>query len=448
MREQVNEALLKFLGRVFTGNEVAQILPGVFLVCGISREALSPKDKSLPGLEELPLNEGEGLVTALEATERLGISWRQWEGMVTARLKGRDLPAPVKGRNYSKKALFVWNEVQAMKYRFRATTSKRKASKKPEGPSEKTVLDTPEKTSKKEDPKPKPIALPEPPMEQVWPEGLPKDYAELERQYGPYIKARIAHLNKTPATQEDLEQEIFLKLLDVQILEKFAAKVWKEHRVTAIEACEFLGVTWTQFTCMVTARKNGREDLPGPIGGPKDRCTGEIKTYSKQAVYRLEDIRRLDASGYFRRQPNPRIEPKLTCRGFKTYLGMAIANHFKNCCRSKFRRHKERCQADHEDGTSWESGLADDLSDISIEDMLAMKRALEEINDGNFVAIEDFDLGDQESRETYRGHMAQAEDRIKAATTFCSKGHTIRETVRRIPRQIRQRTDQRVAQVA
>lgn len=182
-----------------------------------------------------------------------------------------------------------------------------------------------------------------------WPEGLPKNYDELARQYGDHIAQQVARHNKVAWNLEDLLQTIWLKLIESQVLEKFVARASSDlpPTMTALEACDYLGVSfdyWKKNVMYVAMKKDEQGDeryswMPKPIEG---------SAYSKKALFLTDEILVLDECGYVkdRSRTQPKLCPKITSRGFKSYLNRAIHNHFANFCRSRKRRYSKEHMLD------------------------------------------------------------------------------------------------------
>jgi DNA-directed RNA polymerase specialized sigma24 family protein len=182
-----------------------------------------------------------------------------------------------------------------------------------------------------------------------WPEGLPRNYDELAKQYGDHIATQVARHNKVAWNLEDLLQTIWLKLIESRVLEKFVARASRDLPPTmlALEACEYLGITFAHWkkNVMYTAIKKAEEGderyswMPKPIDG---------SAYSKKALFLTDDILVLDECGYIQEESRTkqRLCPIVTSRGFKSYLNRAIHNHFANFCRSRKRKYSKEHMLD------------------------------------------------------------------------------------------------------
>ena len=182
-----------------------------------------------------------------------------------------------------------------------------------------------------------------------WPEGLPHNYDELARQYGDHIAQQVARHNKVAWNLEDLLQTIWLKLIESRVLEKFVARASNDlpPTMTAMEVCDYLGVTfayWKRNVMYVSVRKEQEGDdryswMPKPIEG---------SPFSKKALFLTADIDVLDHCAYIRNssRTQAKVCPKVTSRGFKSYLNRAIHNHFANFCRSRKRRYSKEHMLD------------------------------------------------------------------------------------------------------
>lgn len=181
-----------------------------------------------------------------------------------------------------------------------------------------------------------------------WPEGVPHNYDELFRDWGAYIAKTVARFNKVHRNYEDLVQDIWLRLMNAQFLERFvdsaAARLPKE--MTAEEACTYLGVTWKQWECLMR-RNHADADkwAPTPVGyrgeGVHPIKEGVFPLLSKLTVFKTGEIQALHEVDPWRNRPNERKRPTITARGFRAYLTQAVRNHFANFCRTRNRKYKE-----------------------------------------------------------------------------------------------------------
>lgn len=178
-----------------------------------------------------------------------------------------------------------------------------------------------------------------------WPEGVPRSYEELFRDWGDFIAARVKHFNKVERNFEDLLQDVWMRLMNAKFLERFvgSAAARLPTTMTAEQAVEYLGVTWKQWE-HVLRRNTADPDkwAPKPVGYRGQLAEGqEIPLLSRLAVFVTEEIKVLDEIDPWRTRPNERKRPTITARGFKAYLTQAIRNHFANFCRTRNRKYKD-----------------------------------------------------------------------------------------------------------
>jgi DNA-directed RNA polymerase specialized sigma24 family protein len=349
-----------------------------------------------------------------------------------------------------------------------------------------------------------------------WPEGLPRNFDELVAQYGDYIAKQVERYNKVDRNFEDLFQEIWVKLMESNLLEKFAQKAQETlpPTMTTVEACAFLGIDFSGWDAIIREARILKEEqdqytIPVPVEGGWD---------SRVSVMRTADVVRLDRAGYIRKRSYPRcieveefgdtmtaeeacvflgvdfkpfwgnlmraakrergivkgdpkpkrlipypigviqgdplspkslvltkdvlalekagwpqtcpkVLPRPTARGFKSYLARAIHNHFANFCRTRSRRYKEHvlppstiigqtssgyCYSGRsETGSAWEGALIEGM--ISAEEAVAV---VEEIRNA------DVDPLSQQGTEVL---------------DFMTQGYTIKEAIR-----AQQRSAQRI----
>lgn len=264
---------------------------------------------------------------------------------------------------------------------------------------------------------------------------VPRSYTELQRQYGPYIQRLLGRFNKVERNFEDLHSHIWVKILEARVLERFDEYVEKQvpKVLSAIEACDLLGISWQQWRAAmstyhkgiptqidedgeVVQRRRGRW-MPTPINAAEFQARGIDGHTSKYALFSFIDVlqltleeridgvlrkpfrvtgRMIDSEGNVIAQERPEgdikiPEVRVTPSQFKNYLTMAVLNHYANFCRTMKRRHKERPHTPHaqqEDATAWESTLPDQTQspqDTMVELEQArgiLKLTLEECLDG------------------------------------------------------------------
>lgn len=239
-------------------------------------------------------------------------------------------------------------------------------------------------------------------MERVvqWPAGVPRDYNEMFRkgsEWVRFIQGRLRTLNKVGRNFEDLYQDMVLRLMSAQVLEKFVQKAMTRlpAEMTAEEMCAYIGITFKKleylqwrYSVADDPTKKVRDKqrpiwVPTPIRGGR---------YSRAAVYSRSDVidfdRHFDAEGSGLRRNDGKfpvqkrrkfkeeavfdadgnaIKTRVpvtdddgnqvfmdvnlyvarqtvfapTGDGFRTYLANALHNHFANYCRTKFRKEKE-----------------------------------------------------------------------------------------------------------
>lgn len=224
---------------------------------------------------------------------------------------------------------------------------------------------------------------------QNWPDGMPKTYTELFNQYGTFISRYLIRHNKVDRNREDLTQEVFTKLMESKILEKFAKSVQTRNAtlvastpslpdvLTTDEACAYLNVKWSNWKWhqwrFVKKLDPVPVWMPEPVQGTRQSQRAQ---YTAADVLDLEILSKNVESKVFIRREVPvrqmvvQIKP-LSPNAFKFYLTRAVHNHFANWCRTRSRRYKELVLPPMEDGSAWESRLeqAMSLDDASVIDM-------------------------------------------------------------------------------
>ena len=257
---------------------------------------------------------------------------------------------------------------------------------------------------------------------------VPKTYDELYALYGGLIYKLLYRANKIERNMEDLHAYVWVKLLEANVLERFEDYVQRQMPkvITALEACDFFGISWAQWCSSMCAyhkgykptsssrrnapRRKGRW-MPTPINIAEFEAAGQVGYTSKTALYAYEDIiqlsvdervlvdgtvrgpfrvmgRKIDKDGNIigdsREEGMLKIPSvPVTKAQFKNYLTMAVLNHYANFCRTAKRRHKERPVTPHagdEDAPSWESTLLD-ASRADADTVLSLAQARRVLSD-------------------------------------------------------------------
>lgn len=216
---------------------------------------------------------------------------------------------------------------------------------------------------------------------------VPKDYNELVRDYSAFVARVLRRYDTVGRHSMDLYQDVWTSLLASDVLVKFSASLSKPApTMTGEQAAAFLDVRFGAFSTAMWVKHVGRR-LPD---GSRDKRGGWMPTpvkghySSRKAIYNTVDIIALRDSGRMKRRNPEAPEPVLPgsdstpTRGrFESYLTSAIHNHFANFCRSKDRKDKDVYLAPCEDGTAWESGVADGSE--SPEDCAEIRRAMSKL---------------------------------------------------------------------
>lgn len=157
---------------------------------------------------------------------------------------------------------------------------------------------------------------------------LPQNPTQLERACSNTVAKVIRYRLKYGLAVEDAVNDIWVKILNSNIVMKFIRSAPKRlpPLLSTDDALDFLGVEWSDWQNMMEQYPAA----PNPVKGASS---------SPDAVYRTEDIRALDESGYFQTR-SVRILPA-ACVGpgsFERYLQRAVEHALKNIFRTLDRR--------------------------------------------------------------------------------------------------------------
>jgi hypothetical protein len=223
-----------------------------------------------------------------------------------------------------------------------------------------------------------------------WPDILPRDNEAFVKMYGPYVYDLLRRCSKIKTDEElrEITQQVWMNLFNAKFLDKFIQKATTQmpRTLTLSETLDYLGITSGQWKSAWAYHQRKKSYwMPAPIQG---------KTLESDSLYLTSDIITLDESGFLKgRRVRDRKGPKVTGRGFKSYLTRAARNHWLNICRTRRRRHKERPQEDNlvlapssagayrkvkimDEGLSWEESLTDSDREVPMEDMMDLARRL------------------------------------------------------------------------
>lgn len=249
--------------------------------------------------------------------------------------------------------------------------------------------------------------------EACWPADIPQNYEELHRMFAPFIAATLRRHNTVRHNFEELYSYIWAKQVEKDVISLFMEYVREKmpQRMTAVQACAFLGITWGQWEQKQWAYHTGdpiksRHDpdriigrrrggwMPTPLNSDDFRLKLEAKNarliargevpkpippcpgnQSKKALYEVDDIitlatmeRQLNNGsvvGAFSKQ-GPMVHPqmKVTKAHFQSYLARSIYTDWANWCRTYKRKwEKDRPRYEREtddpDAPTWEQSLVD-----------------------------------------------------------------------------------------
>lgn len=253
----------------------------------------------------------------------------------------------------------------------------------------------------------------------------PRDYKELHQQYGKLIAKLLLKHNRIERNAEDLHGYVWVKLLEAQLLERFERYVQRQKPrvLSALEACDLLGVPWPQWLLAMSRFHVGTPHIapsgqvlvfrvgpwmPTPINMGEFPFCGHLQP---NALFAYTDIIHLSVSEVLptvgqdvqggilvdltrsERFKIPGV--RVTKAQFKNYLTMAVLNHFANYCRTEDRRHKERpvipSVHQDEDSPSWEASLPDTKSTDS-NTLLSLSEARKMLSSTLHECADGFDL--------------------------------------------------------
>lgn len=252
-------------------------------------------------------------------------------------------------------------------------------------------------------------------IEACWPEDIPRDYREMEKMYGAFVAGTLRKYNKVNRNFPELLAHIWMRLIHVDVIGKFMASVSEKmpRTMTAVQACEMLGVSFNQWRTkmwawhkgdpvystiggkqvMICRRSGGW--MPTPINIGDFEAKGQKGYSSKNALFDSDDIGKLMSMetqmkngairGPFAKQGELTLPQLKATKGhFQSYLAHAIHSNFANWCRTDKRKYSQdrpmrlHTDSDHEDH-AWEANLADP-NGARQETMAAFKEAVQKLS--------------------------------------------------------------------
>jgi hypothetical protein len=233
-------------------------------------------------------------------------------------------------------------------------------------------------------------------------ESIPKDYNELQKQYGKLIRKILVRYSKIKSRRdllEDLHSYVWLKIIEAELIDRFGEYIQKQTPkvFTALEVCDFLGISWYQWaTAMWSYHRGGKKCflMPTPINIEEFQVQDRSGCSAKTALFAYDDIILLTLDSPFRlmgreiregvvvgpERPEGYLKyPEVRATGlqFQNYLVRSVLNHCSNFFRNLKRRHKERpvtpsvCAAED---FIWEATLVD-TNKVAADSKVALEEA-------------------------------------------------------------------------
>lgn len=86
--------------------------------------------------------------------------------------------------------------------------------------------------------------------------GVPDEYVPTSNQdlidtFGTFVARLVTKYNRVFLNYDDLLQHVWLKLFEVDVLEKYNRSGSLPQKITALQACAYLQITWGQFKVIV-----------------------------------------------------------------------------------------------------------------------------------------------------------------------------------------------------
>ena len=176
--------------------------------------------------------------------------------------------------------------------------------------------------------------------ENTWPEGVPRDFTEFFRDHGKFIEKQILKHNKITRNFEDLYQDICMRLIASDLLNKFVHRAGRTlpETLEAKDCATYLGLDLHRFHTILRYLSQPR--IQAKVGLSIKPLEGDL--LDEKAVFFTSDIKDIDGFLPIAR-PFPKRCPWVSPLGFTAYLTRAIHNHFANWCRTRSRKYRDLC---------------------------------------------------------------------------------------------------------
>jgi hypothetical protein len=211
---------------------------------------------------------------------------------------------------------------------------------------------------------------------------LPQTPTQLEARYAGKLAKIIGYRLKYGTTLEDAISDNWTKIFGGNIVMKFMRSAAKRlpAQLDTEEVLDFLGIDWPEWQAMMATY----DKAPNPVKGASTTL---------DAVYRSDDIRVLDESGYFKER-GVRVLPSacVTEVNFARYFQRIVENNLRNLFRTLDRKSNKEivlndgaCIQDNQRvrtlrrddaDLAWEDTLASEA--ISAESLVDIKRRAKE----------------------------------------------------------------------
>lgn len=274
------------------------------------------------------------------------------------------------------------------------------------------------------------------------PPGVPKDDTELFDTHKDFILRILKRHNKVDRNLEDLYQGVCLRLVEAQVLKKFLRGAARRlpPEMEATEVCAFLGITPQAWVSFLKNHRHAR--TLGPLKGSR---------FGLRSVWETATICEFDYEETVKGKYN-RVRPRMTSRGWKTYLQRSIHNAFANLCRTKDRRHKEHVLTPNTvlsplgDGSYKQSTGSEDFSAWEVNLAAAMTADEADLIDlRDFLRKIDLDLDSQQGVEVLDFLIQQGRAsndgprRNMEVLSLLGEGYTLAEAARKVQHRARMR---------
>ncbi len=191
---------------------------------------------------------------------------------------------------------------------------------------------------------------------------IPTDNTDLYMKYKSVVEMTVRRYNRVSRHHDDIVQHVWLKLIEVGIINKYLASGSLPERLTVSQIAYYLTCSENYVAHLIAQHhlKHPETLLPDLQGN---------YLFSEVDQYLIED----------QHDPSRSLRDNLKTKrcSFRSYLCCSVHNIWSNWCRSQSRRAPEIFCSPMDDGTPWEDMFHNPYGPKQIESYVETKKWIE-----------------------------------------------------------------------